>query len=212
MCNTSMASILWHLQNVFSLCSHLTQISGGRKSLYLQECILHVGRCSAVHDVDTGSLLPRAVTWHLPFSAWRLQCFMQDEAYCPSVLTTGECICNKYWFLCTWEKECHHASANCPLPVVSLCMHTDAFVHFCVCFCILYLNTREFMLIYTVFALVLLGQSNLCLCNTFYWLRGPNKSFLYLFLLLMPPLTVKWTCCYAYILSSIWPEVLFFYW
>lgn len=74
MCNTPfLSSILWHLQNVFSRCPlPYTNIRGEKISTPTSLHAAH--RCSAVHDVGTGSLLSRAFTWHLPCSARRLCC------------------------------------------------------------------------------------------------------------------------------------------
>lgn len=131
------ASILWHLQNVFSLCSYLTQISEGRKSLHLPSCVLQV-----LSSTWCRHWIPTPTGPHLTFTIFCLEtrlCFMQDEAYCPSVLllraeiasaTTIDFFCTPYR---KRERECHHVSVNCPFPVVSLCMRTHTHTHvFCV--------------------------------------------------------------------------------
>lgn len=117
------APILWHLQNVFSFCCYLIQISVGRKSLHLQGCMLHVGAQQYMMSV-LNFLLPRAFTWHLPFSARRLRCAScRMKPIVPSVLLLKPENASAITIdsLCT-PRECHHAFVYSLFPAVRLRM------------------------------------------------------------------------------------------
>lgn len=118
------APILWHLQNVFPLCSYITQISDGGKSLHLQVFMRHIGAQQYMM-----SLLD-------PFSHLILTIFcletplrlMRCKAYCPSLLFRKH-ISNSYWSPCTPYGERQNGTVLQQI-VFSLCQL------FAVCICV----------------------------------------------------------------------------